>query len=332
MRERQWMLVVGCGRSGTTMLSDLLCQHPEIYISPETKLLQTTWSQRRLLRLAPRARRNRAILECLLKSEYPRSSPIFPQHRDRLRQQIAACDDYARLLFDIVGELSDRPILGEKSPWHTFFVDSLVARCPNLKVLAICRDAPAVVASHRDRAGFRRVGNLLQCVARWNLFNRELLRLRSQLSDTQFRLVRYEDVLAHPEAELSGIAEWLGVAIDERMLRPTHQDSSLRGKNSADGGFDTDALSRWREHLSDGEVRLIRGLTSDTAYQLGYKATDGASSRARLSLASEEIFLRAAILSMRRGVYPLGALRHIRSNPDKNVVDDQQTRSHRRAA
>ena len=40
------VILIGCSRSGTTLLSNLLNQSPDVFIAPKTKFFKQTYAQR----------------------------------------------------------------------------------------------------------------------------------------------------------------------------------------------------------------------------------------------------------------------------------------------
>ena len=271
--DRGYVFVVGCARSGTTLLSRILGRSDEVFVSPETKYFHTVWSQRHILSLLPPALRTRRVVDCLIDSEYPADPPLFPARRSEIERAIAASANLRDAFPAVLASLSPAPVLGEKSPWHAFFVDEMLASAPGARAVAIVRDAPAVVASLLGRPGFRRVATLAQCAARWRLANEEIVHLARRLPPHVFRVVRFEDVIEDPETEVRGLCAWLGIRFDPAMLSPTGQDSSLR-RGGGQGGLDEGALTRWRERLSDAQVRRVRALTAPVARRLGYERDD----------------------------------------------------------
>ncbi len=225
-------MIIGCPRSGTTLLAHLLSLNTDVFISPETHFFQYIWSQRHLLGLLPARYRTDKIIRCLVASGYPQEENIFPKYRARFRQIIMETQDIRQAFLSIIESLSSRPIIGEKSPWHTIFIMNLLKTYKNIRVLAISRDSPAVVASLFQRDNFRRVDTIIQCSARWLLLNREILKLQNQMPKQQFMHVHFEDLISNPIHTLKTISHWLDIEYSDQMLFPKHQDSSLRSNRS----------------------------------------------------------------------------------------------------
>lgn len=311
----RWLFVLGPGRSGTTLLSDLLNRSSRIYIAPETKYFQQVWSQRHLLRLLPRTRRIRRIVDHVIASEYPADPPTLRARREDLVDALERTGNLEEGFLAMLSTLSDRPVLGEKTPWHTFFVDRIRRLAPEARFVAITRDAPATVASTWKREGFRRVDSLTRCIARWIFMNREILELRKRVGRDRFRLFRLEDLVREPEPVLRRVCAFVGVPLEPEMLRPTFQDSSLRSEGEGTG-FDHGVLHRWREALAPDEVRRIRAQTWRISRALGYDAEPAEPAMLeRLAVALELWVLGRAVSLMRSGFFPFGAATSARRGP-----------------
>lgn len=302
----RWTFVVGPGRSGTTLVSNLLNRSSSIFIAPETKYFQQVWSQRHLLRLLPRRRRARLVADHVVSSEYPADPPTFPSHRDEFVAALERVGSLEEGFLSILRTLSDRPLVGEKTPWHTVFVHQIRRVAPDARFLGVTRDAPATVASTLGREGFRRVDTLTRCIARWIYLNEELLRVRESLPENRFLLVRFEDLVRDPAAVMKDVCEFLGTPLEPPMLRPTSQDSSHRPDGGGDG-FDAGVLERWRDELTAEQVRRIRSHTWEVSRKLGYPV-EPVEARAldRLAVGGELAILSAGVGVMRSGFYPFG--------------------------
>ena len=308
--KRTFVLLIGCTRSGTTLLSEVLSKHPSIFMAPETKYFSQVWGQRNMLRFLPGRARSRVVVESLLDGEYPRRDRIFPDHVDSIGELFADNKDYLGNFFNLIKCLTESPIIGEKTPLHTFFAQDVARADHSVKIAAMCRDAPAVVASTLGRKGFRRVRTIGQCVARWIMFNREILTIQKTLPPEKFYLISFEQLIQQPKETVNAICRWLEIDFNDEMLRPTYQDSSLRiepASGPSTERFDTGTLHRWKENLTDEQTRLIRALTRPLAENLGYSRSDeSAGIMQRLNVFKEMVIFRIGIHFMRLGIYPFG--------------------------
>lgn len=88
-----------------------------------------------------------------------------------------------------------------------------------------------------------------------------------------YRLFRYEDLLADPERTLRELCDFIEIEFMDAMLKPEqgqheHQASSLSGRQQK--AFDPESATRWRTAISRLDDRLILLLTRRSMRTLGY--------------------------------------------------------------
>ena len=180
-------------------------------------------------------------------------------------------------------------IIGHKEVWCTEFVPAYLRSFPQAKAIAIVRDPRAVAASK----------NAWPAKYPWLMLARQWRKLAAlswhyaqgaQDVGSNFAVIRYEDLIAQPQAIMEQVSAFLGVDFDERMIDPEHwvdQDGEPWKQNSlhpTEGNrFDTAALDRWKETLSPEVIRLIEIVCQiemalyeyrpNTAYQPGEDLT-----------------------------------------------------------
>ena len=104
---------------------------------------------------------------------------------------------------------------GDKTPAHALVLDELLAAFPLARVVHIVRDPRAVVASlaRMPWAPPSHVANALGCLAS----TRAVLACEAAAGERMLT-IRYEDLIADPEATLRAVCEHVGVAWDARVL------------------------------------------------------------------------------------------------------------------
>jgi hypothetical protein len=88
-----------------------------------------------------------------------------------------------------------------------------------------------------------------------------------------YKLFRYEDLLAEPEKTLRDLCKFIDVEFSQDLLHPEtgihlHQPSSLTGKQKK--AFDPSAAVRWQGLISASDKWLITTSTKRSMRTLGY--------------------------------------------------------------
>jgi len=237
--ENPFIMVIGCPRSGTTMIRNMLTSHPEVFIFPQTQFINKIWGARRLYDFSKNRPRmlgviseDRAVKRAGLN--------LFSSEKGRKK----TFDDYFSEYIALIEEYNfeNKKYIGDKTPRHAMFIDTLVNHLPaKLKVIAIVRDSRAVVASMKQRELIKKVenGSLL-----WNSFAKYIRRMTHSLPQSSWLLLRYEDIISDPENCSARLTDFLSIDYSKKMLEIEGNNSSFQP--SKNRGIYTDSLHFWK--------------------------------------------------------------------------------------
>ncbi|HKZ90560.1 MAG TPA: sulfotransferase [Candidatus Limnocylindrales bacterium] len=298
------IFIVGVSRSGTTLARRILDRHSLIAIATENHYLGhlLSWEgARHYFRRAGDLREDEAV-RLLVDLVY---SPEF-QRRSRLRElspywrwltsKVPPADMEARLLASdrtergifeaflrIYADRRGKVIIGEKTPAHLAFVETLLAWFPDARVVHCMRDPRAIYVSELRRRTEQAVGFpyrqlvripalmalfvLLQVTWAWATAVHRHRELSRRFQD-QYLLLRFEDLVRAPQETVAGLCRSLGVELEPRMLE---QKVTSRGAMVGAMGFDAGAADRWRLHIRPGARRAIEELLGSRLAEMGYR-------------------------------------------------------------
>ena len=139
------IFLVGCARSGTTLLQSLLGAHPQIATFPETHFFQRAVPGRRLARLIGLSSRYAPIQvhQFLLEAGRLNLEPLYPGRSHSLRRCTTA---FIRIL-DAIAQEQNRSIWLEKTPGHLYHIETIEALVPQTKFIHLIRAGHDVTAS-----------------------------------------------------------------------------------------------------------------------------------------------------------------------------------------
>jgi hypothetical protein len=231
--------LVGCGRSGTTLLQSMLSAHSRVASMPETWLFVTVAGymaprlygfppkgvKERLLRIRDKtrlrlrlaAKNSRAEVRNVLRQlKREDLMALFPPTGRQLEPQLQACVN----ILDRIAQDEGRPIWLEKSPLHLGYVDLIERVIPNARFIHILREGPDAVASLYDATQqfadpWRRIYPTLDhCIDQWN----HCVKLSSRyMGLPRHFLVRYEDLVSDPESTLRRLCPFLDLEFEVEM-------------------------------------------------------------------------------------------------------------------
>ncbi|GIJ44187.1 hypothetical protein Val02_10730 [Virgisporangium aliadipatigenens] len=249
------IFLVGCHRSGTTLLRLVLDSHSRISCGPETRFLPD------LQRLVGRD------WERLSRFGFPREDWL-----GRIRAFFGGIhQDYAQ------GRGKAR--WADKTPLYTMSLPFVLEVFPDAQIVHLIRDGRDVVVSHRLRFGYR---SAVKATVKWGRYIRTARAFGATLPAGRYHEVRYEEAVAEPEKTMRALFEFLGEAWEPAVLsyvdRPhdvadKYTDEATRRR--ADAGTDSPIYASRVGTHKRGLDPLLRCLMwtfgRGTLRELGYR-------------------------------------------------------------
>lgn len=294
--------IVGCGRSGTTLLQSLLSAHSRIAVTPETHFMKRAEREGARRRKAPAD--FDAFWRDLMAWSRFREMGVEPAHV-LARIEAQGTRDFRTVfaaMLETYGEMTGKPRVGEKTPGHYQYIDMIFDWFPDTRIVAIRRDPRDVVASHlaapwvtdqmapgRLRAPFIRRLRAFHVAERallWRRANDEIL--ADAETDPRVHMVVYEDLVVRPEQELRRICDFLGESYEPGMLAPRDDTPTMPVPTTdrirsqwgdwnhthharANAPVSAGSVGRWREKLSPSEAGLIEAICGPAMMRRGYR-------------------------------------------------------------
>lgn len=274
------VFLVGCPRSGTTLLQRLLSDHPGIVSLPETHFLQ------RLLRYGDRHRESPrgGCMKRLHGLRHALQARLGWVPAGQVQQawggvpELMPATTRTGALASVAGQLdafadamaahcrgSGGQVWLEKTPDHLFYLRSISRYFPRARVIHLLRDGEEVVASLHSAAAsyrsWRAYGDVDRAIDRWN---RAVTESEAWLHDPLHLWVGYEQLIARPQQELARIFAFLGSA---DAVRPTAAAADISGLVRAD--------EPWKQGAGEA-------LGDRRKFQFRFDAVERARIRARL--------------------------------------------------
>lgn len=226
-------LLLGFPRSGTTLLDTLLMGHPDVEVMEERPVLAT-------LRLEG------CDFDQLAAMDEPAVRVFQARYFELARQFIP---------------LRDGTLLIDKSPLHMQNLPQIARLFPTAKILLALRH-PADVVLSAFMAKFRANTSManflsLETAADFYDLSFSLWESATEVFPVDVHSIRYEEMIADPEAALKPVVEWLGLSWDPAML--DHQRTARERGIITTASFDqvtqpiySRSAGRWkayRKHL-----------------------------------------------------------------------------------
>jgi hypothetical protein len=257
------IFIIGCPRSGTTLLRVILDSHPNICCGPETHLISKLKEF------------NDKI------GEYWKMLEIFGLERSKQLEKLSE-------IFNIFPEKyminKNKIRWAEKTPdniFYAFFIKELFPKCQFINVI---RDGRDVVNSHKKRWGRR---TILKGIKKWNMSMKLTFQFRKKFCKEDYLEIRYETLVSNPETETKKIMEFLNEPWNPILLEHNKQQHDFwfnikTGKNidiksekkpkrhSPSRPIFSSSVGKWKKELNILEKIIIKLFLQDNLKKMGY--------------------------------------------------------------
>ncbi len=281
------VFIAGAGRSGTTLVADMLGLHPRISPIYETGFVIGVMEM--LFKPSQRPPARQAAHLTKFMKEWTKSLPLRPHNKgDHERyhhgphyvlfdqpfamartEELAAAvltgessSGFRAFLLALFMEhcrLDHKPRWVNKTPAYVHQLPLLLRLFPTMRFIHCVRDGRDVACSvtarpwgpktHREAADW------------WAGKAREAAAFQKK-HPQRCLLVRYEDVLQTPEETLGRILAWLGEEGDPAEIMRHYQDEGVR--------LDPSRIGQWTETFSREDIAAFDELAGDLLAQFGY--------------------------------------------------------------
>ncbi|MGL5853436.1 MAG: sulfotransferase family protein [Phycicoccus sp.] len=248
------IFIVGCQRSGTTMLRLMLDSHPRISCGPETRFLEG--------------------FEPILTDDWKRLSQYGFSEEEWVRRIRGFFEgvqaDYARS--------RGKQRWADKTPRYALNLPLVLRIFPDAQIVHVIRDPRDVAVSHRKRFGY---WSCVKSTVKWPRYVGTARAAARELPADTYREVRYEQLVADPGPTLRDLLDWLGEPWDPAVLEfdkaghdvPARYHAQLAARQASAGTDRAVYASRVGSHRRelDPLVRLLvwansRGLRRELGY------------------------------------------------------------------
>ena len=276
-----YVFIVGCPRSGTTLVQRMVNAHPAIAITPEShwipRLYAKAWA------LTPEGSVKPKLIRRLLGHPKFARLKISPEEIERLAGNGKPIT-YATLvsrIFDVYGERQGKPLVGDKTPDYVRSIETLHNLWPDARFVHVIRDGRDVSLSMMDWPKCRpKPGDFatwqedrVSTTALWWELNVRLGRMAGKsIGDKLYCEVRYESLVSRPGEEGAALCKFLDVPYTDAILR------FYEPRDSFDPGLEarrahmpvTPGLRDWSVEMPAHDSERFEAAAGGLLEELGY--------------------------------------------------------------
>ena len=262
--EKPPIFIIGCPRSGTTLIRVILDSHPNICCGPETHIIKKL------------EKFNTEIL-----NNWKMIKPYGLEQKDFIKN--------TRNFFEIFQKNymknKNKKRWAEKTPDNIFHVDFIDKLFPDCQFINIIRDGRDVVCSFKERWGKK---TILYAIKSWNKSIDLTFEYQKRFDKKRYLEVRYEEMVSNPEKETRRIMDflneewvpdllehhkkkhdfWFNVKTGENVNKTTEKKPERHSPSKPIFGS---SVRKWEKNLNFLEKTIVNIMIKENLKKLGYK-------------------------------------------------------------
>jgi hypothetical protein len=284
-RKKSPVFVVGCHRSGTNLLYDILLSSGDFAV------------YRGLLpiydKLIPhcgrldRAGNRKTAVDLFLRSNaFRRSGLEAGQLASSLLSECQTGGDFIRIVMEAVARGQSASRWAVYNPDNLLRIRRIKREIPNALFIHIIRDGRDIALSLNKMGGFaplpwdRAASRAVLVTALYWQWMLHQGRRQGRHLDEDYYEIHYEELVSDPESTLSKLGQFLEHEFDYKRIqnralgRLRESNSSFRGEQTS-----VNPVNRWKDTLSRTQVRAIEAMVGDCLRACGYPLVTSESER-----------------------------------------------------
>ena len=284
MITNPFLFIVGCPRSGTTLLQRVVDAHPQIAITPETHWVARWFEKRK--GMTPEGFVKPKLIPKLVRHGRCARMQIGKEQLERLlgTGEPVFYSNFVTGIFDLYGEAQGKQLVGDKTPGYVRKLKTLHELWPSAKFVHLIRDGRDVCLSmaqwekaHRSAGRFSSWtdDSVVTTALYWEWHVRWGREAGPALGSDLYYEIRYEDFVARPADECAALCSFLGVPFDDAMLG-FHEGRTTRapGLSTKDQWLPiTPGLRNWKTEMSARDTARFELSAGRLIDELAYPRT-----------------------------------------------------------
>lgn len=286
--------IIGIGRSGTTLVSNLLKRHQNIHCAPEAVFLVFFLNKFKNKNI------NRKEFDLMLKhiEIYGLSHPWVGWHFDKNKlikgfeeltnkKLFVSYEETVKMIYKCF-IIINKPVVKtkyilDKNPSYSLYLNQLQEFSSKSKFLLIIRDYRANVLS-RKQSVYYKSPNIAYNAYRWRIFNKNILKFHTS-HKTRSIIVKYEDLVTENDLHLNKIYNFFD--LDPKMVVKNYtEEIELNNKeipekykvrffkkySDLNKKVNHSRRDSWKEELSKKEIFICDVFCNSIGVKFGYNS------------------------------------------------------------
>lgn len=270
------LFVLGCPRSGTTLLQLMLHAHPRIALPPETRFVLPAYAERLRFGDLTRPDNRAALADWITRRKETRFHELGLDAgavAGRIATGPPTLGSALGIALHAYAERHGKARWGDKRPAYALHVAEILRLFPEAQFVHLVRDGRDCAASLLGMPWWHR--GFHEAVATWAQVMDVTAGFARRLGPGSWYELRYEDLLADPEGQLRALCAYLGEEYAPGMTEPhrvAHGAVPARKTwhRRTHGALDASRAGSWERRLSAEQIRLADAVLGERLAARGY--------------------------------------------------------------
>jgi hypothetical protein len=273
-RNKCPIFIFGSARSGTSLLSRIIGNHPNIAVPFESHLYNTFYPWLKYYGDLGKRTNAKRLINDILCTDVLQSWDHTPS-LERISNNIERYDFHGIVDALISAWAKDYGKIrwGEKTPWHAFYWREIINGFPKAKIIHIVRDGrDSSISWKKARFGPKHYYHL---ATRWVRYLDIIDDVKKEIDKHSFTEIRYEDLLNHTEKVIQDVCSFLNEEFDSGMLEFYTDQQSYPTDIQNDQNLRKPILKtntgKWRKEMNQRDLRIFETVAGEYLDKYGYE-------------------------------------------------------------
>jgi hypothetical protein len=272
VRSTAPVFVIGCSRSGTTLLYHMLLSSGNFAVYRTESFIFALLEPR--FRPLSKPQNKRGMLDAWYNTRlYTKSGLELSEIEPRIMAECQNGGDFLRIIMEEICRKQGVQRWAETTPEHLLCIPRIKQTIPNALIVHVIRDGRDVALSWEKLSQIRRLPGDRKRIAMaagiyWEWFVNKGREAGRRLGGDYVE-VHYEDLVRHPAQVLKNLEPFIEHELDYQKIIEAGI-GSVSAPNTAFKGEQRSPIGRWKADLSPEDLATLEGLIGGTLQELGY--------------------------------------------------------------
>jgi hypothetical protein len=250
------LFIIGCPRSGTTLMRLIFNSHPYLAIPDETGIFDWLYNRPFYKKLFPlKASKNQVLVKSLGEAVTKQFDALPASKRKSPRAII----DF---LLQSYAQREQKSYWGEKTPLNIHYLATILDIYPSATIVYMIRDPRAVASSFKRYVDYKRgkedfwiTRDVNKAIKLWKASVEQAMHFKDQIT-----FVKYEDFVMNPESTIHRLCEKMGLTYYQKMFefyKSSSPDNYEVWHQETTKPVNQSNIDKWQAELSEQEIKAI---------------------------------------------------------------------------